>query len=104
MDKNSLKLNGTIELCTDKEIFEIGKIIDIDKFLITGKYIITEIREVYSNNDMNYYIIAKNSNMLNNFIDVFRGEATQENEDKIYKMYVTHYEEENIYERYEVVQ
>ena len=104
MDKNSLKLNGTIELCTDKEIFEIGKIIDIDKFLITGKYIITEIREVYSNNDMNYYIIAKNSNMLNNFIDIFRGEATQESENKTYKMYVTHYEEENIYERHEVVQ
>lgn len=104
MDKNSLKLNGTIELCTDKEVFEIGKIIDINKFLITGKYIITEIREVYSNNDMNYYIMAKNSNMLNNFIDVFRGEATQENENKMYKMYVTHYEEETIYERHEVVQ
>lgn len=104
MNKNSLDLNGTIELCTDRNVFQIGKTIYINKMLVNGTYIITQIKESVSNNDVDYYITAKNANMLDNYIDVFRGEASQESSDKTYQIYITHYEEENMYERHEVVQ
>ena len=104
MNKNSLDLNGTIELCTDRNVFQIGKTIYINKMLVNGTYIITQIKESLSNNDIDYYITAKNANMLDNYIDVFRGEASQESSDKTYQVYITHYEEENMYERHEVVQ
>ena len=104
MNKNSLDLNGTIELCTDRNVFEVGKTIYINKMLVNGTYIITQIKESVSNNDVDYYITAKNANMLDNYIDVFRGEASQESSDKTYQVYITHYEEENMYERHEVVQ
>lgn len=104
MNKNSLDLNGTIELCTDRNVFEVGKTIYINKMLVNGTYIITQIKESVSNNDIDYYITAKNANMLDNYIDVFRGEASQESSDKTYQVYITHYEEENMYERHEVVQ
>lgn len=104
MNKNSLDLNGTIELCTDRNVFQIGKTIYINKMLVNGTYIITQIKESVSNNDVDYYITAKNANMLDNYIDVFRGEASQESSDKTYQVYITHYEEENMYERHEVVQ
>ena len=42
--------------------------------------------------------------MLSIFIDIFRGEDTQESSDKTYKLYVTHYNEEEISESHEVVQ
>lgn len=104
MNKNSLDLNGTIELCTDRNVFEVGKTIYINKMLVNGTYIITQIKESVSNNDVDYYITAKNANMLDNYIDVFRGEASQESSDKTYQIYITHYEEENMYEKHEVVQ
>ena len=104
MNKNSLDLNGTIELCTDRNVFEVGKTICINKMLVNGTYIITQIKESLSNNDIDYYITAKNANMLDNYIDVFRGEASQESSDKTYQIYITHYEEENMYEKHEVVQ
>lgn len=104
MNKNSLKLDGTIEMLTNHKLFEIGKTIQTSKLpLIQGCYIITEIREIYSNQEEEYYITAKNSNMLNNYIDVFRKEAKQESEDKNYKLYITHYEEDFMYERFEVI-
>lgn len=104
MNKNSLDLNGTIELCTDRNVFEVGKTIYINKMLVNGTYIVTQIKESLSNNDIDYYITAKNANMLDNYIDVFRGEASQESSDKTYQIYITHYEEENMYEKHEVVQ
>lgn len=104
MNKNSLDLNGTIELCTDRNVFQIGKTIYINKMLVNGTYIITQIKESLSNNDVDYYITAKNANMLDNYIDVFRGETSQKSSDKTYQVYITHYEEENMYERHEVVQ
>ena len=41
--------------------------------------------------------------MLNNFIDVFRGENSQENEEKTYKVSIVHYAEEKINEVFEVI-
>ena len=104
MNKNSLKFDGQIELKTDQDIFNVGDIVYINKLLMNGTYIVTQIQISYINNEFEYIITCKNSNMLSSFIDIFRGEDIQENTDKIYKLYVTHYNEEEITESHEVVQ
>lgn len=104
MEKNGLKYDGIIELATDRKIFEIGDTFYINKMLFNGVYIITEIQQIYSNNDMQYIVICKNSNFLNSFIDVFRGEAEQENTDKAFQVYITHYNQDEVSESHEVVQ
>lgn len=108
IDKNSLKFDGQIELKTDQNVFNVGERARINKYmgdlLIDGTYIITEVQELFSNNEFEYIAICKNSNMLSNFIDTFRGEDTQESSEKTYKLYVTHYNEEQILESHEVVQ
>lgn len=108
IDKNSLKFDGQIELKADQNVFNVGERVRINKhmgdLLIDGTYIITEVQELFSNNEFEYIAICKNSNMLSNFIDTFRGEDTQESSEKTYKLYVTHYNEEQILESHEVVQ
>lgn len=108
IDKNSLKFDGQIELKADQNVFYVGERVRINKhmgnLLIDGTYIITEVQELFSNNEFEYIAICKNSNMLSNFIDTFRGEDTQESSEKTYKLYVTHYNEEQILESHEVVQ
>lgn len=104
MDKNSFKFDGQIELKTDRNIFNVGDIIHINKMLFNDKYIVTQIREIIRNNDEDYIVICKNANLLNNAVDVFRAEDRQENEEREYKLYITHYNKEEILERHEVVQ
>jgi hypothetical protein len=104
LTKNSLYSADEIQMKLDKNIFEIGKTIYINKMIIEGTYIITKIKQNYSKNDIEYIVTAKNGNLLNNFIDVFRGETTEESSDKTYQVYITHYVEEEIAERFEVVQ
>lgn len=104
MQKNSFRFDGQIELKTDKNIFKVGDIVYINKMLFNDKYIVTQIRETIKNNDEDFVVMCKNANLLNNILDVFRAENTQENEDKEYKLYITHYNKEEILERHEVVQ
>lgn len=103
LNKNSLNMADEIQMATDRNIFTIGNTIYIDKLLIQGTYIITEITQTYENNEVEYLVTAKNGNMLNNFVDVFRSEKEAENEEKTYQLYITHYQEEEIAERFEVV-
>lgn len=104
MNKNSLKLDGELELKIDTTCnMQVGNTIKIDKLLFTGIYIITKIQLRFVNNYKEWVITCKNGNMLNNFIDIFRGENTQENEEKTYKTSIVHYVEEKINEVFEVV-
>lgn len=104
LNKNSLNYADELEIKTDCDVFEVGNTIYINKFLIDGKYVITEIQQIYENRDAEYIVKCKSANMLSNFVDIFRGESSQESPDKTYQLYVTHYEEEGINERFEVVQ
>lgn len=104
MDKNGLKFDGTIQVLTDTNIFEIGDIFYIDKMLFKGSYIVTEIQQTFANQEEQYMVTCKNSNFLNSFIDVFRNEGEQENSDKVFQIYVTHYNQDEIKESHEVVQ
>jgi len=82
---------------------QVGNTVQIDKMYFNGTYIITKINTQIINNETEYIVIAKNGNMLSNFIDIFRGENTQDSDVKTYEISVIHYAEENINEKFEVV-
>ena len=102
IDKTSLKLDGTIELLLDKNGFNVGDLIKINKMLIDGVYIITQIHEKHTNHT-EYVVTCKNTNLTYNYLDLFRSPNEQENEDKVYQTIVTHYVEESIKESHEVI-
>lgn len=104
MNKNSLKLDGEIELKVDGEnLFKIGDIIKINKMLFNDKYIVTKIRESFKNGVIEYFITCKNSNITDNYIDLFRSATKQQKEEKVYQINISHYVEEGIKETFEVV-
>ena len=103
MNKNSLKLDGEIELKVDEKDINVGDIIKINKMLFNNKYIVTKIRERFIDGVIEHYITCKNSNINDNYIDLFRSKTTQENEEKNYQINISHYNEEGIKETFEVV-
>ena len=104
MNNNSLKLDGTIELKLDEDTFKVGDIIQIDKMLFDGKYIVTSVRESFFNNVIEYIVTCKNANIINNYIDLFRSNLTEEDENKTFEINVSHYSSEGIKETFEVIQ
>ncbi len=104
MKNNSLELDGEIEMKMDACEMRVGDLIYINKMLINNKFIVTSIQSNYYSNELEYVVKCKNANMLNNFIDVFRGKTEQQTTEKSYNYFITHYSEEEIKEVHEVVQ
>ena len=104
MNKNGLKLDGQVELKTDEDVFKVGDTIKINKMIVNGVYVVTDIQIDCSNNDLEYIVTCKNANMLSSFIDIFRSEDTQETNDKTYHLYLTHYNQEEFAESHAVIQ
>lgn len=104
LNKNSLKYADEIEMKLDKNIFNIGNIVEIDKSMIKGKYIVTKIQISERQNDCEYIVKCKRANVLSNYIDIFRSENSQVLNEKLYNLSVTHYEEEGLVESHEVIQ
>ena len=104
MNKNGLKLGGQVELKTDEDVFKVGDTIKINKMIVSGVYVVTDIQIDCSNNDLEYIVTCKNANMLSSFIDIFRSEDTQETSDKTYHLYLTYYNQEEFAESHEVIQ
>ena len=77
--------------------------IDRDDFLVDGDYVITSIKEQHKSGDVEYTFTLKNTNMLGNYIDVFRSTEEQQPDDKIYNVSVIDYVEDTIREVHEVV-
>ena len=103
LNKNSLEFADQIELKIDKNILKVGDVIYINKFGINDNYIITSITETCRDKECNYIIKAQKSNTINNFVDVFRQEAEQTDDDKNYQIYVTHYNYDAIWQTTEVI-
>lgn len=89
----------------DSNDLSVGDLVRIDRndFLVDGLYAITAIREQYQNNDNEYTLTLKNTNMLDSYIDVFRSTEEQQADDKIYNISVIDYVQDNIKEVHEVV-
>jgi hypothetical protein len=103
INKSSLSLGGQLEIGIDKNTFNVGDIIEINKMIFNGKYIITSVKERNTKNHCEYIATCKNTNVEDNYINLFRGKTSQENSDRIYQTYITHYTQEGIKETHEVV-
>lgn len=83
----------------------IGDTIKINKpnFLINDLYIITDKKINYENNYELWNYTLKNTNILENYVDLFRAKEKEET-DKIYNLITSNYNEEdnNIKETYEI--
>lgn len=103
INRSSLSLDGTIELAIDRNTFTVGDLIRINKMLFDDNYIITSIKEKYDKNRSQYIVTCKNTNVEDNYINLFRGKAKQETSERIYQTYITHYTQDGIKEVHEVV-
>lgn len=103
INRSSLSLDGQIEIGIDRNIFKVGDIIKINKILFDNNYIFTNIKETYRNNRSQYIAICKNINVEDNYINLFRSKTNQENSDRIFQTYITHYTQEGIKESHEVI-
>lgn len=99
---NGLVYDNTLELKLDRNVFKVGDVLNINKIIFNGTYVITEVKERY-NKVSTYTVIAKNSKITNNYLDLFRKQETQENDDKVYQTFITHYQTDSIKETHEVV-
>lgn len=84
---------------------EIGDTIRINKdyFLIDDTYIITDKMVNFDNNVKTYYYTLRNTNILENYVDLFRANEIEEQQDKNVSLITSSYIEEGIKESYEVV-
>lgn len=102
LNKVSLKYADEIEMRLDNDTLKIGDVIYINKFGIDSNYVVIDISEIAGNNDIEYVATCKNANLIQNYLDVFRKETTQEEEERTYEVYVTHYSNEGIEQNVEV--
>lgn len=105
-----LKLNisqtDELEIELDrKPDFGIGDIVyfDLDEFFTNNNYIVTDTKWNYVNDDDQTWTVSlRNKNYLANFIDVFRGEAYENDDEKDVNLIVVNYVNEEIFEKHEL--
>ena len=83
----------------------IGDTVKINKdyFLIDDVYIITDKTSTYEGNVKSWSYTLKNTNILENYVDLFRASDNQDDEQKKVNLVTSDYIEEGFQERYEVV-
>jgi hypothetical protein len=94
----------TVKIKVDEKIdLSIGDTIKIDKedFLINDLYIVTDKTSVLDGNYTTWEYTLKNTNILDNYVDLFRAKEQETNE-KTINLVTSDYIEEEIIEKYEV--
>ena len=106
--KNNEKYTNQITLKYDKKNdIVIGDKLEINltEYFTKGTFIVTDINEnKEGNNPINYTVEARNTNLLENFIDLFRSSSDiEEQQSQVEMEYVVEYvEEETIKETHEI--
>jgi hypothetical protein len=105
--------NVVLKISNDKNVsynfnYTVGDVIEIDKenFYVKGKFIITDIKTNFNPHAKifkEWEITLKNSNYLENYIDLFRPTETQETEEKNYNYIISSYNEDGLKEVHEVI-
>lgn len=105
--KLNLSQTDGLEIKLDcKPEFGIGDTVyfDLDEFFINNNYIVTDTTWNYVNaEDQTWTISLRNKNYLANFIDVFRGEVYENDNQKDINLIVVNYVGEELFEKHEVV-
>lgn len=94
----------TVKIKVDEKIdLSIGDTIKIDKedFLINDLYIVTDKTSVLESNYYTWEYTLKSTNILDNYVDLFRAKEQETNE-KTINLVTSDYVEEEIIEKYEV--
>lgn len=93
---------NTVVLEYDKNPnLKIGDIVTIQapSFYIEGNFAVNSIDYTYINeNDLNWKITLKNADLISTYIDMFRPDEVEENQDKIDTVILSEFVEENIKE------
>ena len=95
-----------VKLTIDKDHdLNVGDTIKIDKecFLINDTYIITDKQINYEDGINTYLYTLRNTNILENYVDLFRANEKEDTENKNVSLITSSYVDEGIKESYEVV-
>jgi hypothetical protein len=90
-DKNT---NEITMVCDEDNNINIGDriVVNLPEYLVEGNFIVTDIKKNKSDNDpFIYTIILRNTGLLENYIDFFRPELTEEQEDDTQIEYIVEY-------------
>ena len=105
ISQNNNKINQvTLEYDIDTEL-KIGDIVEINRpeFLVQGKFVVSDIDYSYNSElEQNWRYTLKNSVLFTTFIDLFRKEEKQENQDKANTIILSEFTEEKITESHVV--
>lgn len=96
-----------LEMCFDEDYgFKVGDLINVNmpRFFIKSTFIITSIQETIDSFKKDFVIEMANSNITENYIDLFRSSKTQEDDEKYDILNIIEYSNEEIIESYEVVE
>lgn len=96
-----------LEMCFDEDYgFKVGDLINVNmpRFFIKSTFIITSIQETIDSFKKDFVIEMANSNITENYINLFRSSKTQEDDEKYDILNIVEYSNEEIVERYEVVE
>lgn len=85
---------------------DVGDTININKpsFLIEGTYIVTDTNISYDSNVTTWQLTLRNTNILENYVDLFRNKEEEKLEEKNYNLITSDYSEDKMCESYEVVE
>lgn len=96
-----------LEMCFDEDYgFKVGDLINVNmpRFFTKSTFIITSIQETIDSFKKDFVIEMANSNITENYINLFRSSKTQEDDEKYDILNIVEYSNEEIVERYEVVE
>lgn len=106
IQKNNSKVEQVKLNMDEDNQLNIGDTIKIDKpfFLINDVYIITDKNVIFQDNYTIWRYTLKNTNILENYVDLFRAKEQEEIQNKEYHLITSNYSEDTIKEVYEVVE
>lgn len=105
MSSNTKTINQVDLTFDEKPNLKIGDIVEIHEpdFYIDGKFAVKEISYKYINDENEEWNIKlKNSDLNSTYIDLFRPSQKQENESKTDTVVLSEYVEETVYEKHEI--
>ena len=103
---NGITKIDQIKIKIDKDYnLKVGDIVEINKpkFFTIGKYVITDLTTTMYSTVKKQELTLRNSNYLENYIDLFRASETEESESKTYNEVINNYDETTIREVHEVM-
>ena len=103
---NGITKIDQIKIKIDKDYnLKVGDIVEINKpkFFTIGKYVITDLTTTMYSTVKKQELTLRNSNYLENYIDLFRASETEESESKTYNEVINNYDEATIREVHEVM-